>query len=65
MAISSFIKGAKVYEIEYCAYVELRRPIFQKAQNLYTAGNFKVLTHTGETGICFSLPKSNANQSHN
>ena len=55
VAVSAFIKDAKVYKKEYCGYVELRRPVFQKAQS-YSGGEFKVLTLAGQNGISYSLP---------
>lgn len=54
VALSSFKKGTEVYEVEYCAYVELRRPVFKKDQSL-TAGEFQVLTNTGQTGVSYSI----------
>ena len=53
MAVSAFIKDAKVYKKEYCGYVELRHPVFQKAQS-YSGGEFKVLTLAGQNGISYS-----------
>ena len=50
VAVSTFMKDTTVYTVEYCAYTELRRPIFHKDQS-FTAGNFEVLTHNGKTGI--------------
>ncbi|XP_027336550.1 uncharacterized protein LOC113850279 [Abrus precatorius] len=46
VALSSFNKGATVYEVDYCGYVELRRPIFKKDQS-FTAGEFEVNDQTG------------------
>ncbi|KAJ1439483.1 hypothetical protein SESBI_02423 [Sesbania bispinosa] len=54
VALSSFKKGAIVYEVDYCAYVELRRPIFKKDQT-FTAGEFEVLTQTGQTGVSYYI----------
>lgn len=54
VALSSFKKGAEVYGVEYCAYVELRRPIFKKDQSL-TAGEFQVVTNTGQIGVSYSI----------
>ncbi|KAM3733260.1 hypothetical protein ACB098_11G121800 [Castanea mollissima] len=50
VAVSTFMKDTTVYAVEYCAYTELRRPIFHKDHS-FTAGNFEVLTHNGKTGI--------------
>lgn len=54
VALSSFKKGAEVYEVDYCGYVELRRPIFKKDQS-FTLGEFEVLTHSGQTGVSYSI----------
>lgn len=54
VAFSSFKKGTEVYEVDYCGYVELRRPIFKKDQS-FTAGEFEVLTNTGQTGVKYSI----------
>ncbi|OIV89603.1 hypothetical protein TanjilG_15876 [Lupinus angustifolius] len=56
VALSSFKKNAKVYELQYCAYVELKRPVFNK-QRSFTTGEFHVVTNSGETGISYFLPK--------
>lgn len=53
VALSSFRKGAVVCEVDYCGYVELRRPIFKKNQS-FTAGEFEVLTNAGQTGVKYS-----------
>ncbi|KAL2319936.1 hypothetical protein Fmac_028905 [Flemingia macrophylla] len=52
VAFSSFKKGTTVYEVDYCGYVQLRRPIFKKDQS-FTAGEFEVLDDNGQTGISF------------
>ncbi|XP_057741611.1 uncharacterized protein LOC130960261 [Arachis stenosperma] len=49
VALSSFKKGTTVYEVDYCGYVELRRPIFKKDQS-FVAGEFEV---TGQTAVNF------------
>ncbi|CAK8559988.1 unnamed protein product [Lathyrus sativus] len=54
VALSSFKKGAEVYEVDYCGYVELRRPIFKKDKS-FTAGKFEVITNTGQTGVSYSI----------
>ncbi|CAL0302899.1 unnamed protein product [Lupinus luteus] len=56
VALSSFKKNAKVYELQYCAYVELKRPVFKK-HGSFTTGEFHVVTNSGETGISYFLPK--------
>ncbi|XP_062073239.1 uncharacterized protein LOC133777574 isoform X1 [Humulus lupulus] len=50
VAVSEFMKGVSVYEVEYCAYALLKRPIFNR-DDLYTAGEFQIETHKGHTGI--------------
>ncbi|KAF4402353.1 hypothetical protein CsatB_003328 [Cannabis sativa] len=50
VALSEFMKGVTVYEVEYCAYALLKRPIFNIDES-YTAGEFQVETHRGHTGI--------------
>lgn len=57
VALSSFKKDVTVYEVDYCGYVQLRRPIFKKDQS-FTAGEFEVLTHNGQTGINFMSNKA-------
>ncbi|KAH1069543.1 hypothetical protein GYH30_006939 [Glycine max] len=57
VALSSFKKDVEVYEVDYCGYVQLRRPIFKKDQS-FTAGEFEVLTHNGQTGINFMSNKA-------
>ncbi|XP_038683381.1 uncharacterized protein LOC119983735 [Tripterygium wilfordii] len=59
VAVSAFLKGATVYEVDYCAFAELRRPISNKEQ-AKTAGDFEVLTNPGQTGIGY-LPGSTTN----
>ncbi|KAF3440079.1 hypothetical protein FNV43_RR18357 [Rhamnella rubrinervis] len=50
VSITEFLEGTVVYEVEYCAFAELRRPMFFKDQSS-TAGNFEVVTGSGQTGI--------------
>ncbi|KAI4356674.1 hypothetical protein L6164_000679 [Bauhinia variegata] len=50
VALSSFLNGATVYEVNYCAYIELKRPIFKKDQG-FLPGAFDVITETGQTGV--------------
>ncbi|KAK7268808.1 hypothetical protein RIF29_21517 [Crotalaria pallida] len=44
--------GAKVYDVEYCEYVKLRHYVFKKDRS-FVAGEFEVLTHSGQSGIGF------------
>lgn len=53
---SSFKTGAMVYEVDYCGYVQLRRPIIKKGQS-FTTGEFEVVNHNGQTGVNF-IPQS-------
>jgi hypothetical protein len=52
VAVSAFKKDVTVYEVDYCAYTELRRPIVHKDQS-FTAGSFEVLTRSGQNGVSF------------
>ncbi|KAK7395574.1 hypothetical protein VNO78_16136 [Psophocarpus tetragonolobus] len=64
VAVSSFRKGAKVNEVDYCGYVELSRPIFKK-DHTFTTGEFDLLTPSGQTGVSYILPsplENNTNQ---
>ncbi|GAV72136.1 His_Phos_1 domain-containing protein [Cephalotus follicularis] len=56
VAVSAFLKDVTVYEVEYCAYTELRRQILCENQS-FTAGNFEVLTSHGQTGIGYFSTK--------
>ncbi|XP_061364973.1 uncharacterized protein LOC133308367 [Gastrolobium bilobum] len=60
VALSSFKKNAAVNEVQYCAYVELRRPIVKKEDSV-TAGEFDVLTQSGQTGVIYFLPRPLSN----
>ncbi|ONI22358.1 hypothetical protein PRUPE_2G124000 [Prunus persica] len=53
-SISLFLEGATVYEVNYCAYSELRRPVFDKDQPT-TAGKFEVVKNLRQTGLSYSL----------
>ncbi|XP_054780569.1 uncharacterized protein LOC129288170 isoform X2 [Prosopis cineraria] len=55
VAVSAFLNNATVYEVDYCAYVELKRPIFKEGQ-CFTTGEFEVLTRSGQTGVSYILP---------
>lgn len=48
VAVSVYLKDATVYEVEYCAYAELKRPILKDHKP--TTANFDVLTHG--IGLC-------------
>ncbi|ESW12764.1 hypothetical protein PHAVU_008G140400 [Phaseolus vulgaris] len=63
VAVSSLRKDAEVEEVQYCGYVKLRRPIFMKDET-FTSGDFDLLTTSGETGVCYSLPLSFHNTTH-
>ncbi|EEF50287.1 conserved hypothetical protein [Ricinus communis] len=60
VSVSAFMKDVTVYEVEYCAYSELRRLILKEEQT-YTTGEFEVLTKSGETGIGYYPSVSTAN----
>lgn len=53
VAVSEFKKGVAVYEVQYCAYTELRRFVSHKDQS-FSAGDFEV---SGVTGISY-MPSS-------
>lgn len=53
VSVSAFLKDVVVFEVDYCAYSNLERPIFLKDES-FTAGNFELLTNSGETGISYS-----------
>ncbi|CAK7347804.1 unnamed protein product [Dovyalis caffra] len=57
VSVSEFLNDVTVYEVEYCAYSQLRRPVFLENKS-FTAGEFEVLTHNGRTGIsyCSRIP---------
>ncbi|KAK4270568.1 hypothetical protein QN277_023588 [Acacia crassicarpa] len=57
VALSAFLKNATVYEVDYCAYVELKRPIFKEDQS-FKVGEFEVLTPSGQTGVGYFLPSA-------
>ncbi|KAK3019680.1 hypothetical protein RJ639_004155 [Escallonia herrerae] len=50
VSVSAFLKEVTVYEVEYCAYSHLKRPIIFKEDQSFTAGDFEVLIK-GQTGI--------------
>ncbi|KAE8660702.1 putative Myb-like HTH transcriptional regulator family protein [Hibiscus syriacus] len=54
VSVSGFSeKTTVVDDVEYCSYLELRRSMSSK-NGLITAGNFEVLTKSGQTGITFN-----------
>ena len=57
VSVSGFLEDTTVIEVEYCAYSELRRTISCKNES-FTAGNFEVLTKSGQTGVV-TMPTSN------
>ncbi|KAJ7950836.1 Phosphoglycerate mutase family protein [Quillaja saponaria] len=52
VAVSAFKEDVTVYEVNYCAYAELKRPIFKKNKS-FVAGDFTVVTKSGQTGITY------------
>jgi len=57
VAFSSFENEVEVYEVDYCGYVQLRRPIFKKDQS-FIAGEFEAILHNGQTGIKYTQNKA-------
>ncbi|KAJ1388275.1 hypothetical protein SESBI_39248 [Sesbania bispinosa] len=57
VALYTFKKNAAVNEVQYCGYVELRRPIVKKDHS-FTGGEFEVLTQSGQTGVTYFLPRA-------
>ncbi|CAJ2669922.1 unnamed protein product [Trifolium pratense] len=51
-ALSSTRKDGAKAKLQYCAYVELRRPIFNKDQS-FDGGEFNVLPHYSQTGVSY------------
>ncbi|KAL9245252.1 hypothetical protein vseg_018926 [Gypsophila vaccaria] len=52
-SVSTFMKDADVYEVNYCAYSHVRRSIDFGEGGSYTAGSFQLLTVPHITGIGF------------
>ncbi|XP_031287763.1 uncharacterized protein LOC116146488 [Pistacia vera] len=52
VAVSAFAKDKTVYEVDYCAYVELKRPVESKNDSC-SAGDFEVYTDHGKTGVSY------------
>lgn len=57
VACSTFLKGATVYDVEYCAYAQSRRPISFNDTDSFTAGDFELISK-GQTGISFYPPNT-------
>ncbi|KAL0714879.1 hypothetical protein Bca4012_021858 [Brassica carinata] len=51
---STFFKDATVHEVDYCAYVELRREVSSKDGDIVETGEYEVVLSHGQTGIRFS-----------
>ncbi|KAH7519137.1 hypothetical protein FEM48_Zijuj08G0003900 [Ziziphus jujuba var. spinosa] len=60
VSVSAHKEGVTVYEVQYCAFAELRRPIIINKDQSSTPGNFEVLTQNGQTGISFCPSDSSA-----
>lgn len=58
VSVSAFLKDISVYEVDYCAYSQLRRSVVHEKKS-FTAGEFEVLTHNGRTGIGYKIPVAN------
>ncbi|KAJ4952683.1 hypothetical protein NE237_029515 [Protea cynaroides] len=43
IAVSAFMKGIAVYEVDYCGYAHTRRQISFKTKQIFTASNFEVV----------------------
>ncbi|CAK9319210.1 unnamed protein product [Citrullus colocynthis] len=57
VAVSTFMENTIVYGVEYCAFVELRRPVFRKG-DLFVFGKFEVILREGQDGIkCMPNPE--------
>ncbi|XP_044491599.1 uncharacterized protein LOC123215523 isoform X2 [Mangifera indica] len=54
IAVSAFAKDKTVYEVDYCAYVELKRPVESKNDS-FTTGDFEVHTDHGKTGVSYAV----------
>ncbi|XVF22808.1 hypothetical protein REPUB_Repub12eG0202800 [Reevesia pubescens] len=52
VSVSGLLESTTVIEVDYCAYSELRRPISCESES-FTAGNFEVLTKSGQTGVAY------------
>lgn len=52
VSVSAFKEDTNVIEVDYCAYSELTRQVSLKNES-FSAGNFKVLTESGQTGVTY------------
>lgn len=51
VAVSTFMEDVLVYGVEYCAFVQLQRPVFRKGDS-FVFGKFEVKLRTdGQDGI--------------
>lgn len=50
VAVSTFMEDTIVYGVEYCAFVQLRRPVFRKGDS-FVFGKFEVILREGKDGI--------------
>lgn len=55
VSVSSFQKNTEVYEVDYCGYSHLQRRICIKPSQAFNAGNFLLLTKSGQTGVSFTV----------
>ncbi|XP_055962207.1 uncharacterized protein LOC130015657 [Mercurialis annua] len=53
VSVSAFKKDVTVYEVDYCAFSELKRTVLEE-DHKYITGEFEVLTKSGETRIGYS-----------
>ncbi|MQM05275.1 hypothetical protein Taro_038079, partial [Colocasia esculenta] len=51
VAVSSFLEGVEVFNVDFCAYSHLQREVNFKDSKTLTAGDFKMLTDNGKTVI--------------
>lgn len=52
VAVSEFKENTTVYGVEYCAFVELRRPVFQRGDS-FVFGKFEAILREEQGGIKF------------
>ncbi|XP_022145524.1 uncharacterized protein LOC111014950 [Momordica charantia] len=52
VAVSEFKENTTVYGVEYCAFVELRRPVFQRGYS-FVFGKFEAILREEQGGIKF------------
>ncbi|KAK4752319.1 hypothetical protein SAY87_021117 [Trapa incisa] len=46
-AVSTFLNGTRIWDVEYCAYVELRREITWNGHSSFSVGEFGDVSHHG------------------